>query len=90
MTYGGCVPSITPSYAGFVNGDSASSLTAAPTCSTTATSNSPVGSYPTSCSGACDTNYAVTYVSGSVQVGKASLTITASSPSTIYGDAVPR
>ncbi len=49
MTYGGSVPAITPSYSGFVNGDSASSLTTRPTCSTTATSSSPVGSYPTSC-----------------------------------------
>ena len=42
MTYGGTVPTITPIYAGFVNGDTASSLTTQPTCSTTATSSSPV------------------------------------------------
>jgi hypothetical protein len=46
MTYGGTVPAITASYSGFVNGDSASSLTTQPTCSTTATSSSPVASYP--------------------------------------------
>ena len=42
MTYGGSVPTITAGYSGFVNGDSASSLTTKPTCSTTATSSSPV------------------------------------------------
>ena len=55
-------PTITPTYAGFVNGDDASSLTTAPTCSTTATSSSPVGSYPSSCSGAVDANYTISYV----------------------------
>ena len=37
MTYGGTVPTITPSYSGFVNGDTASSLTVSPTCTTAAT-----------------------------------------------------
>ncbi len=45
MTYGGTAPTITPSYSGFVNGDTAASLTTAPTCSTTATPTSSVGSY---------------------------------------------
>ena len=40
MAYGGAVPAITPIYDGFVNGDTAASLTVPPTCSTTATSSS--------------------------------------------------
>ena len=68
MTYGGSAPTITPSYSGFVNGDDASSLTTAATCSTTATSSSPVGTYPTSCSGAADSNYSISYVTGLVTV----------------------
>jgi hypothetical protein len=48
MTYGGSVPQITPSYAGFVDGDSASSLSTPPTCTTAVTSASNVGTYPTS------------------------------------------
>ena len=70
MTYGGTVPTITPGYAGFVNGDSASSLTTQPTCSTTATSSSPVlGSpYVSSCGGAVDPNYTISYLGGSVTV----------------------
>src|SRR5205814_798528 len=43
MTYGGTVPTITPSYSGFKNGDTQSALSGAPSCSTTAASGSPVG-----------------------------------------------
>jgi hypothetical protein len=89
MTYGGTVPTITPSYSGFVNGDNAGSLTTAPTCATAATSTSPVGSYPTSCSGAVDANYTITYVNGSVHVNRAPLSIVASSSSMTYGGTVP-
>ncbi len=89
MTYGGSTPAIAPSYSGFVNGDSASSLTTAPTCSAAATSSSPVGSYQTSCSGAVDPNYSFNYVSGSVQVNPAPLTVAASSVSMTYGGATP-
>ena len=60
----GTVPTITPSYSGFVNGDNASSLSSQPTCSTTATASLPVGNYASSCSGAADSNYTITYVSG--------------------------
>jgi hypothetical protein len=82
MTYGGTVPAITPSYSGFVNSDSATSLTDAPTCSTTATSSSPAGPYPSSCTGAVDANYTISYVAGSVSVGPApsSTVVTNSAP----------
>ena len=89
MTYGGTAPTIAPSYSGFVNGDGASSLTAAPTCTTTATAASPVGNYPSSCSGAVDPNYTITYVAGSVTSGPAPLSITASSGSFTYGSSAP-
>ena len=52
-------PTITPSYSGFVNGDTAASLTTQPTCSTTATSSSSVGTYASTCSGAADPNYMI-------------------------------
>jgi hypothetical protein len=68
MTYGGTVPTITPSYSGFVGTDTAASLTTAPICTTTATTASPVGTYPSSCSGAVDPNYAISYVPGTVTV----------------------
>ncbi len=87
MTYGGSVPTITAAYAGFVNGDSSTSLTTKPTCSTTATRSSPVSGSPyvSSCSGAVDPNYAISYLAGSVTVSRATLTITAQSPATTYG-----
>ncbi len=87
MTYGGTVPTITPNYSGFVNGDTASSLTVPPTCTTAATTSSSVAGSPyvSSCSGAVDPNYTISYTASSVSVGKAPLSITASSPTTTYG-----
>lgn len=87
MTYGGSVPTITASYSGFVNGDT--TVTTAPTCGTTATSSSPVGSYQSSCSGAVDSNYTISYQTGQVTVGQASLTVTASSPVISWDSPVP-
>ena len=89
MTYGGTVPTITPSYSGFVNGDTSASLTAQPICSTTATPHSPAGSYPSSCSGAVDGDYTISYVNGTVTDSVAVLTITASNASMTYGGTVP-
>jgi hypothetical protein len=88
-TYGGVVPTITPSYAGFVNGDTPASLTTAPTCSTTATSSSPVGSYPSTCSGAVDANYTISYTAGTVTIAPAPLIITAPSPTITEGSTIP-
>ena len=87
MAYGGTVPTITPSYSGFVNGDSSASLTPPSTCSTTATSSSAVGSYPSTCTGAVDPNYTISYVSGTVMVNAVTLTITGPSTSVVYGTA---
>ena len=66
MTYGGTAPTITPAYSGFVNGDSASSLTTQPTCSTDGDELEPGAplAYPSSCSGAVDPNYTISYVGG--------------------------
>jgi len=91
ITYGGTVPTITPSYSGFENGDTAASLTTAPMCSTIAASTSPVSGSPyvTSCGGAVDANYAITYTGGFVTVSQAPLTVTASSGAITYGGTVP-
>jgi Bacterial Ig-like domain (group 3)/MBG domain (YGX type)/Abnormal spindle-like microcephaly-assoc'd, ASPM-SPD-2-Hydin/Multicopper oxidase len=73
MNYGGPVPPITPSFSAFLLGQTnLTALTTQPTCSTTATSASPVASYPSACSGAVAPNYAITYVAGTVTIGKAS------------------
>ncbi len=89
ITYGGAAPTISASYSGFVNDDGVSSLTTPPTCSTAVTSVTAVGSYSSSCTGAVDTNYSMTYIDGSVQVTPAPLTITAPSETMVYGSAVP-
>ena len=89
MTYGGSAPAITASYSGFVNGDTSSSLTTQPTCTTTARSSSPVGGYPSTCSGAADPNYSITYAAGSVNVDPAPLSVVASSGTMTYGASAP-
>jgi DNA-binding beta-propeller fold protein YncE len=84
-TYGSTLPTIAPSYSGFIFGDSASSLTTQPTCTTTATSASNVGSYPTSCSGAVDANYTISYKPGTLTVTPAVLTVAANKLTFAYG-----
>jgi len=89
MTYGGAVPAIAASYVGFVNGDSSGSLSPKPACSTTATSSSPVGNYPSTCAGAGSTNYTISYTAGTVTVNPAPLTIIASSSLMVQGGTPP-
>lgn len=88
-TYGTASAAITPAYSGFLNGDTSASLTTQPTCTTSASVTSPVGTYPSSCSGATDPNYAITYVDGTATIAPAPITITASSDSTTYGGSAP-
>ncbi len=87
--YGTAPVAVTASYAGFENGDTATSLTTQPTCSTSASASSHVGNYATSCSGASDPNYSINYANGEVAVGPAPLSIAASSTMMTYGGSVP-
>jgi hypothetical protein len=48
MAYGSVAPPLTYTFSGLVNGDTAASIDGSPVLSTTATANSPVGSYPIS------------------------------------------
>ncbi len=68
IIYGATVPAITPAFTnnGLVNGDTA--MTLGVTCSTTATSMSVPGSYPSSCTASMGTNYMITLVNGTVTV----------------------
>src|SRR5271166_2029227 len=59
--YGQPNPPLTVYYQGFVNGDTATSLTTQPTVTTTATNASPVGTYQITASGASDLNYTIAY-----------------------------
>jgi hypothetical protein len=88
VTYGSAVPAITPTYSGFVSGDTSASLATSPTCATGYTTTSGVGSSPTTnCSGAVSNNYAINYVAGKVTINKALQTITlAPTPTSVtYG-----
>ena len=86
VTYGATVPAIIPQYSGFVNGDSASSLSSQPTCTTTATSASSPSPpyYSTWCSGASDPNYTISYADGALNVAQKALTISAVTQTKVY------
>jgi hypothetical protein len=66
--YGQANPALTVSYTGFVNGDTPTSLTTAPSVTTTATTSSTVGTYPIRAAGAVDPNYTISYVAGKLTV----------------------
>ena len=85
MTYGSTPAVVTPLYVGFVNGDNASSLSTPPNCSTTATSASAPSTYPSTCTGAVDSNYTIAYVAGSVAVNPIPITIAVSGSQTNGG-----
>ncbi|GLC23682.1 MBG domain-containing protein [Roseisolibacter agri] len=63
-------PTFAPKYTGFVNGQTDAVLDTKPTCSTTAAAISPEASYPITCSGGADNDYAFSYTAGSLGVTK--------------------
>jgi hypothetical protein len=76
--YGSANPSFSFTTTGLVNGDTLATIGVAPVCSTTATSGSPVGSYPITCSGPSATaNYSITYQQGTLNITPVPLAITA-------------
>jgi hypothetical protein len=87
-TYGDANPAFTASYSGFVNGEGPGNLGGTLTFSTPATQSSPVGSYAITPSGYTSSNYAITYVAGTLTIIKANQTITFNPlPSKTVGDA---
>jgi hypothetical protein len=62
------LPDLTYTITGFKNDEDKSVIDTLPTCSTTATSISPVGSYPVTCSGGIANNYDFAYVAGWLKV----------------------
>jgi len=61
-------PAFTATYSGFVLGEGPGVLSGTLSCTTTAVTTSPVGGYPITCSGQTSTNYAITYVAGTLHV----------------------
>lgn len=76
-------------YSGFVNGDTAASLSGTLICSTTGTQSSPVGNYPITCSGLTSPNYRITFAPGTLTITPAPLTLTATGVTRAYGAANP-
>ncbi|MEN3273268.1 MAG: fibronectin-binding autotransporter adhesin [Actinomycetota bacterium] len=89
IVYGSAVPAAVPTYAGFINGDSAATLTSRATCTTAATAASNVGTYPVTCTGASSPFYAISYANGAITVGPAPLTVTANSATVVTGQPIP-
>ncbi len=68
IPYGGAVPTLTASYAGFVNGQTPADLTTPIVLSTSATGDSPAGTYAILVSGASSSNYIIRYVPGTLTI----------------------
>jgi YVTN family beta-propeller protein len=87
--YGTANPTLSATYAGFLNGDTAAALSGALSCASPAMVSSPVGSYPINCGGVSSSNYAITFVPGALTVTPAALTIVANNATRVYGAANP-
>jgi subtilisin-like proprotein convertase family protein len=87
ITYGTSVPSSTVTYSGFVNGNTSSSLTTQPTVSSALSGVASAGTYTGNYT--ASGNYSFTYVSGTLTVNKAALTITANDATKVYGAPLP-
>lgn len=87
--YGEPTPAFSVSYLGFVNGDTPSALGGTLACTTTATSASPVASYPITCSGQTSSTYDIQYVPGTLAITPAALTVTANNATRLYGSPDP-
>ena len=89
ITYGQAIPTLTYTYSGFVGGDNAADIDVLPSISTTAISTSGAGVYPITPSGGSDNNYAFSYTSANLTIGKASIQIATDAKSMTYGQALP-
>lgn len=87
--YGEANPDLSLSYSGFANNESEAVLTTAPVATTVASVTSEVGSYDITLSGGVATNYDFVYISGTLTIGKAILTVTADNKSRAYGEENP-
>ena len=86
--YGAVLPTLTFSAGTFVNGDTAATALTG-SLATAATAASPVNTYPITQGTLAAANYTITFVPGTLSVTPAPLTVTAASPSKVYGAALP-
>ena len=85
------LPTFEVEYSGFKNNETSSVLTTQPTITTSATSESALGTYDIVVSGAYAQNYDITYVKGTLTITPSaeSVTVTAKSYSRMYGEVNP-
>ena len=88
ITYGDARPTLTATYAGLVNGDTAASLAVAPNLVLSA-SDLHAGTYEIVTTDAADPNYTITFVPGTLTVAKAALSITAANQTQVVGRSQP-
>jgi hypothetical protein len=92
-TYGANLPASTVTYSGFVLGQTkaTSGVTGAPTCTLPATTTSPAGQYPITCTTGTlkSTKYTFVLVSGTLTVTPKPLTFKAANETRTYGAADP-
>ncbi|MDQ6786687.1 MAG: hypothetical protein M3033_07730 [Acidobacteriota bacterium] len=86
-TYGDAPFSFGVSYDGFVNGDTASSLSGTPAFDFADTVNTAAGSYTVTPAGLTSSNYNITFAGGTFAVSKAAITVTADDKVKTYGGA---
>jgi gliding motility-associated-like protein len=87
--YGMINPKFTITYSGFVKGEDISVLDVQPVATSDASENSDAGTYPITLSGGSDSNYNVVLVNGSLEIRKATLTVTAENKTRPYGSPNP-
>ncbi len=92
MTYGGALPVLTVTYTGLVSGDTPATFASRPNTApklSTVSAKSHVGKYAITVSGASDPDYTITYVSGTLTITPARLTIRAVSETMTFGSVLP-
>jgi hypothetical protein len=87
--YGQGNPTLTVNYAGFVSGDNAGVLTGTLNISTSAATNSPVGTYAITATGQSAADYTIQYVDGTLTVSPAHLRAAANDATRLYGHPNP-
>jgi len=89
--YGSAIPKLAWLTTGFVKGDTVSVVTGAPAMSTGAATGSPVGSYviQPSLGTLAAANYTFTFITGTLSVTPALLTVTANNATAVYGQSFP-
>lgn len=87
--YGDPNPTSNPTYGPFVNGESSAVIATQPSCTSSATAGSRVGTYPITCSGATASNYQFTYAPGVLTVTAAPLSVTPNNATRPQGQANP-